>query len=173
MDMELKPSVKKMLKAIIVLAVLAMGVTAYLTYLHYEPTAAEFCNFNTQFNCDIVNKSQWSYIAIGSLEIPVAIMGFLYYLGVLIACVGLIKKWRFTAVHKIFTTHKVLWLLRWITYFGVLFALYLTYIETFVLHTYCIFCLIQQFLILGIMGLFIAIRMNRKKNGESNGCCCS
>ena len=172
MVMDLKPVVRKMLISIIVLAVLAMGATAYLTYLHYEPSASEFCNFNARFNCDVVNKSQWSYIPIGSVEIPVAILGFLYYLGVFIGCIGLLKKWSFTAIHKIFETGRVLWIMRWLTYFGVLFALYLTYIETFVLHTYCIFCLIQQFLILGIVGLFIAIRISRKKSGESKGCCC-
>jgi uncharacterized membrane protein len=161
-----------MLVAIAILAFLAMGVTGYLIYLHYEPSAAEFCNLNAQFNCDIVNKSQWSYIAIGSVEIPVSIFGFLYYLGILIGCIGVLKCWKFTAIHKWFEPLKVIWLMRWFTYFGVLFTLYLTYIETFVLHTYCLFCVTQQVLILGILGLFIAIKVvGRKKDGEK-GCCC-
>ena len=161
-----------MLVTIAVLAFLAMGVTAYLVYLHYEPSASEFCNLNAQFNCDIVNKSQWSYIAIGSLEIPVSIFGFLYYMGIFIGSLGLARKVNFASIHKYLEPINVIRLMRWFTYVGVVFTLYLTYIETFVLKTYCLFCVIQQFLILGILGFFIAINRSGKKK-EKKACCCA
>lgn len=164
----------KMLVAIAVLAFLAMGVAGYLVYLHYEPSASGICEINEQFNCDIVNKSQWSYIAVGSVEIPVAIFGFLYYLGIFIGSVGVARKVNFAAIHRLLGPLNVIRLMRWFTYIGVLFTLYLTYIEAFVLHTFCLFCVIQQFLILGILGLFLAIKCSGKKKGHGEkGCCCA
>ena len=163
-----------MLIAVVVLAILAMGVTSYLTYLHYVPSAAEFCNFNDQFNCDVVNKSQWSYIALGPVEIPVAIMGFLYYLGVAIGTIGVLKGWKFTKIWKWFEPMNVIRLMRWLTYVGVVFALYLTYIEAFVLYTFCVFCVIQQVLIVFILSLFLGIRTGKggKGHGKKTSCCC-
>ena len=171
MEHAINQKLGKMLTAIAVLAFLAMGVTAYLIYLHYEPSAAEFCNLGTQFNCDIVNKSQWSYIALGPVEIPVAIFGFLYYLGIFTGSAGVVKGWRFTAIYKWFEPLNVIRLMRRFTYVGVLFTLYLTYIEAFVLQTFCLFCVIQQFLILGILGLFIAINVPGKKK-DKKSCSC-
>jgi uncharacterized membrane protein len=173
MDTILNGTAKKMLVAVIVLAIAAMGVTAYLTYLHYVPSAAEFCNFSEQFNCDVVNKSQWSYIALGPIEIPVAIMGFLYYLGVFIGTLGVLKGWKFTKIHKWFEPMNVIRLMRWFTYIGVLFALYLTYIEAFVLYTFCLFCVIQQVLIVFILALFLGIKTGKAgAHGKKPSCCC-
>jgi len=164
-----------MLSAVAVLAVLAMGVTAYLTYLHYMPSAAEFCNFNEQFNCDVVNKSQWSYIALGPVEIPVAIMGFLYYLGVLIGTLGVLKGWKFTKICKWLEPMNVIRLMKWLTVLGVIFALYLTYIEAFVLKTFCLFCVAQQVIIVFILALFLGIRTKKTgdaEHGKKGACCC-
>ncbi len=157
------PRTVKLLKWVAVLALLAMCAAAYLTYLHFEPAAGGFCNLSSQFNCEIVNKSQWSYIEIGPVEIPVAILGFIYYLGIFIGSLGVIRGWEFTRIHKWLVHHNVINLKRWFTYIGVLFTLYLTYIESFVLHTYCLFCVIQQILILGILGLLIAIKAKKEK----------
>jgi len=172
MEHEINQKFSKMLKAIAVLAFLAMGVAAYLVYLHYEPAAGEYCNLSANFNCDIVNKSQWSYIALGSLEIPVAVFGFIYYMGIFVGSVGILGKVKFTSIHKWLEPLHVIRLMRWLTYIGVLFTLYLTYIETFVLFTYCIFCLIQQVLILGILGLFFAMNRTGKRKHREKDCCC-
>jgi vitamin-K-epoxide reductase (warfarin-sensitive) len=167
-------SAKKMLIAVIVLSVLAMGVTAYLIYLHYVPEASSVCNINESFNCDVVNKSQWSYIPLGSVEIPVSILGFLYYLGVFIGTLGVLKGWKFTKILKWFEPMNVIRLMKWLTVLGVIFALYLTYIEAFVLYTYCIFCLTQQVLIVFILALFIGIRTKKAdaEHDKKGGCCC-
>jgi len=166
--------IRKMLIAIAVLAFLSMGVTAYLIYLHYVPAATSICEINEQFNCDVVNKSQWSYIAIGPVKIPVAIMGFLYYLGIFIGTVGVLGRWPFTRIIKWFEPSNMIRLMRWFTYIGLPFTLYLTYIEAFVLHTFCLFCVAQQFLILGILGLFLVIKFSGSKKGHGQkGCCCT
>jgi uncharacterized membrane protein len=151
-----------LIKTVMILCVLAMGVTAYLVYLHYEPSASTVCNLNGTFNCDIVNKSQWSYIEIGPVVLPVAIMGFLYYLSALILSLGLYRKWEYTKIHKYLTDKLVLRLLTVMTVVGVLFSLYLTYIEAFVLYTFCLFCLAQQFIILILLVLLIVAEYRHK-----------
>jgi vitamin-K-epoxide reductase (warfarin-sensitive) len=157
-----------LLRAVVVLSFLAMGVAAYLIYLHYEPSASTVCEINAQFNCDIVNKSQWSYVDLGGFELPVAIPGFLYYLAAFILSVGLMRDWEYHRIHHWLTTKRVLRILTLMTVLGVIFTLHLTYIEAFVLYTYCLFCVIQQIIILGIMGLLVAaevkhIRASRQK----------
>jgi uncharacterized membrane protein len=151
-----------LLKAVIVLSFLAMGVTAYLVYLHFEPSASSVCNINATFNCDIVNKSQWSYIEIGSVDIPVAIMGFLYYLAVFILSIGLFREWEYAKIHKYLTHKRVLRVLSVMTLFGALFSLYLTYIEAFVLYSFCLFCLAQQFIVLILLVLLIVAEYRHK-----------
>jgi uncharacterized membrane protein len=152
-----------LLKLVAVLSLLAMGVTAYLIYLHFEPTASSICEINEHFNCDIVNKSQWSYIEIGSFELPVAIPGFLYYLAAFILSVGLIRDWEYHKIHHWLTPKRVLRILSLMTIVGVLFSLHLTYIEAFVLYTFCLFCVVQQIIILIILALLIAAELKHLK----------
>jgi len=152
-----------LLKAVTILSFLAMGVTAYLVYLHYAPSDASFCNLSTRFNCDIVNKSIWSYITIGTITVPVSILGFLYYLAAFILSIGLIRDWKYHKIHHWLTTKTVLRILSVMTVLGVIFSLHLTYIEAFVLYTFCLFCLIQQIIILAILGLLIAAEVKHIK----------
>jgi uncharacterized membrane protein len=152
-----------LLKAVAVLAFLAMGVSAYLVYLHYVPEASSVCEINSHLNCDVVNKSQWSFIDMGGFELPVAILGFLYYLAAFVLSIGLIRDWEYHKIHHWLTTRRVLRILTVMTVVGVLFTLHLTYIEAFVLYTFCLFCVIQQILILGILGLLIAAEVKHIK----------
>lgn len=167
-DKSISPKINKLLFGVAVLAFLAMPVTGYLIYMHYAPEAAEFCTISDTLNCDIVNKSQWSYLDVGFTEIPVAIMGFATYLIFFVVSLGLIAKWPFQRIHKVFRPGIVIMLLRWLSVVGMIFSLYLTYIEAFVLLTWCVFCIAQQILILGIMVLFFVIKYftdDQKKDG--------
>lgn len=165
------PKVHRLLKIIAVLAFIAMGVTAYLTYMHYKPEASDFCNFGDQWNCDIVNKSEWSVIDLGFIEIPVAILGFSTYLILFIGSVGVVKKWRFQKIHSWLRPGKVVNLMRYLTYIGLIFSLYLTYVEAFKLQTFCLFCVIQQVIIFIIAVLFVAINTMVKKSEREGKVC--
>jgi uncharacterized membrane protein len=126
-----------------VLNVLAAAVAAYLTYIHYKPALTDFCNFGEKWNCDIVNKSIYAEI----FGIPVALLGLLAYLGFLAF-----------SIRGLFKDQTKLVPLYFFALSGSLaFALYLTGIETFVLKTYCLFCVIQQVLILIQWG--VALRL--------------
>lgn len=147
------------------LSVAAFPVTGYLTYLHYVPEEADFCNFNESFNCDVVNKSQWSVLDLGFFELPVAIAGFGSYVFFLVLSLMLIKKFDFRKVLGFLSDRVVLWLMFLFSVFGFLFSAWLTYIEAFVLFTFCIFCLMSQVLILLIMVLMGMALLRHKKSG--------
>lgn len=167
-----RPKVNKLLTAIAVLSLIAMGITAYLTYMHYKPEASEFCNFGDAWNCDIVNKSEWSSIDLGFFEMPVSIMGFATYLLFFVFSIVIIKKavnWR--KLHPKLNELLVLNVLRYLSIIGVIFSLYLTYIEAFKLQTFCLFCVSQQVIILIIMTLFFMISSAIKADTKEHKVC--
>lgn len=143
-----------------VLSFIAMLVTVYLTYMHFKPDASSVCDFNDKFNCDIVNKSPWSVIDLGFIEIPVAILGFGTYLILFLGATGLVYKWE---TWQALNSKKLIDLMIFLSAVGVVFSLYLTYIEAFVLYTFCIFCLIQQVIIAMILGLLVVVRVKMGK----------
>lgn len=133
-----------------ILNAIAIPATAFLVYLHYQPEASTVCNLGAALNCDIVNKSIYAEI----FGIPVAILGLITYLILL-----------FFSIRGFFRNQKKL--IPYLTLFtlgGVVFSLYLTYIEAFVLKTYCVFCVTQQIIILIQLGVFTHLWLKTKKS---------
>lgn len=110
---------------------------------HYAKSATEFCDFSQKFSCDIVNRSEYSSI----MGIPVAGIGVAGYA----ALVLLATRWR----SRPDTPN---WLLG-AAFCGLLFALYLTYVEAYVLTFWCILCLISLGLIAAISLLSVAVKV--------------
>ena len=152
---------KKGLKIIIVCSILAMIVFSYLLYLHYKPTESKFCNFGEGFNCDIVNKSIYSEIA----GIPVALLGALTFIVVLILSIPSLKDYkRKFSNNFILNSGSMIRIIFWISVASFLFALYLVYIEAFVLYSFCIFCLIGDILIIiTLITSYLLMQKGRKK----------
>jgi uncharacterized membrane protein len=140
---------KKIYASLIGLNLLGALVSLYLSYIHFKPETSTICNFGEKWNCDIVNKSIYAEI----LGIPVALLGLIAYIGFFIFSVRGLKKDQ----KKIMPYYLVVLSL------GLAFALYLTAIETFVLKTYCMFCVIQQVIILITFGLSIWLSKLTKK----------
>src|SRR5579863_6966348 len=65
---------------IAILSVAGIGVSAVSLQRHYAKSATSFCEFGEKFNCDIVNRSEYSEV----MGIPVAGIGVVGY-GVLFA----------------------------------------------------------------------------------------
>jgi uncharacterized membrane protein len=128
---------RRVLVVIAVLAVAGMAVSSVSLYHHYGTSKTSFCDIGENFNCDIVNRSTYSSL----FGIPVALIGILGYLALL----GLASIYREKA------ETPTLLLVGSVGGFG--FALYLTYIEKFVLATWCILCLSSLTLIFLIMAL--------------------
>lgn len=113
---------------LLLIAVLAVGgvlVSSVSLHHHYGTSQTSYCDFGESFNCDIVNRSIYSAI----LGVPVALIGIIGYLGLL----ALATFYRSKAGTPV--------LLLIASLAGLGFALYLTYIEGFVLAAWCILCL--------------------------------
>jgi vitamin-K-epoxide reductase (warfarin-sensitive) len=107
---------------------------------HFAESATRYCDFRQKFSCDIVNRSEYSTL----LGIPVAVIGVAGY-GMLFALSTFFQR-REQARN---------WLLG-AALSGLGFALYLTYIEAYVLTTWCILCLISLALI-SLISLLAAV----------------
>jgi vitamin-K-epoxide reductase (warfarin-sensitive) len=120
--------------AIAVLSVAGVAVSAVSLQRHYAKSATAFCDVGERFNCDIVNRSEQSTV----MGIPVAGIGVMGY-GVLLVLATVYRS----------RTETPTWLLA-AAMAGLAFALYLTYVEGYVLETWCILCLSSLGLIAGI-----------------------
>lgn len=114
---------------------------------HYAKSATQFCDFNQRFNCDIVNRSEYSTV----VGIPVAAIGVAGYAALFI----LATFWR----RQPQTPNRLLGA----AIAGLIFALYLTYIEAYELMTWCILCLASLAFIVLISVFALAIKLRGRK----------
>lgn len=125
---------RRILLAIAVLAAGGVLVSCVSLYHHYGASKTAYCDVGENFNCDIVNRSTYSTIA----GIPVALIGIIGYVGVLALATFYRHKSELPAM------------LAMASLAGLAFALYLTYIEGFILAVWCILCLSSLALIFSI-----------------------
>jgi vitamin-K-epoxide reductase (warfarin-sensitive) len=121
----------------VLIAILALGgimVSAISLERHYAASASGFCDFNQKFNCDLVNRSEYSTIA----GIPVAGIGVAGY--AVLFFLAAFRQTRRETSTQLFAAALA----------GLAFALYLTYIEAYKLETWCILCLSSLALIAAI-----------------------
>jgi vitamin-K-epoxide reductase (warfarin-sensitive) len=111
--------------AIAVLAVAGIAVSAVSLERHYAKSKTAFCDFGERFDCDIVNRSEYSSL----MGIPVAGIGIVGY-GMLLALATAYRTRVETPLRLLVAAVA-----------GLGFALYLTYVEAYVLETWCILCL--------------------------------
>ncbi|HTR22876.1 MAG TPA: vitamin K epoxide reductase family protein [Terriglobales bacterium] len=133
-------SATRLMTLIAVLAVCGIVVSSVSLQRHYATSKTQFCDVGETFNCDIVNRSEYSKL----FGIPVALIGMLGY-G---AIAGLATVYRSIAD----TPARLFGL----AVAGLAFALYLTYIEGFVIGVWCILCLFSLAMI-GSITFFSAI----------------
>jgi uncharacterized membrane protein len=110
---------------ITILALAGMVVSGVSLQRHYAKSASAFCDFGERFNCDIVNRSEYSTL----MGIPVAAIGVAGY-GLLFVLASVFRSRTETPLRLLVAALA-----------GFVFALYLTYIEGRVLETWCILCL--------------------------------
>jgi len=138
----------RLMTMIAVLAICGIAVSSVSLQRHYASSKTQFCDVGETFNCDIVNRSEYSKL----FGIPVALIGMLGY--GLIA--GLATVYRSRAETP-----------KWLFGFagaGMAFALYLTYIEGFVIGIWCILCLGSLTLIALIAILSAVVWQKRRAN---------
>jgi vitamin-K-epoxide reductase (warfarin-sensitive) len=111
---------------------------------HYAKSATAFCDVAEKFNCDIVNRSEYSTL----IGIPVAGIGVVGYAALF--ALSTFFRARKDAANQLLVAALA----------GLAFALYLTYIEARVLDTWCILCLISLSLIatITLLAVFVKLR---------------
>ena len=115
----------RLMNLVAILAVCGISVSSVSLEHHFATSKTAYCDIGASFNCDIVNRSEYSTI----LGIPVALIGMLGY-AVLVGLTTVYRDRRETPA-MLFGAASV----------GLAFALYLTYIEGHVLGVWCILCL--------------------------------
>ena len=106
-------------------AVLGIAVSSVSLDHHFRKSKTSYCDFGQSFNCDIVNRSEYSTVA----GVPVALVGILGYLALL----------AFATFYR--DKAETPGILLACSLAGLAFALYLTYVEKFILGVWCILCL--------------------------------
>jgi uncharacterized membrane protein len=125
MQPAMSSATRRVFQLIALLALAGVVVSSVSLRHHYGTTETSYCDFGASFNCDIVNRSIYSTV----VGIPDALIGILGY-GLLFALATFYRT-------KVETPYTLLIAAT----AGLGFALYLTYIEKFVLATWCILCL--------------------------------
>jgi vitamin-K-epoxide reductase (warfarin-sensitive) len=121
----------RLMNVVAILSLSGVVVSAVSLQHHYASSKTAYCDLGQMFNCDIVNRSEYSSI----LGVPVALIGMIGYAGL----AGLSIAYR-----RRRETPSILVAMAGA---GLIFALYLTYIEGHVLGVWCILCLTSLALI--------------------------
>lgn len=138
---------RKILSIIFTLILLGIADTLYLTWEHYAnivPPCPAHSVLGSWVDCGRVLTSSYASI----FGIPLALFGLGYYLFLLIF-------------------HKYL---RYIVPFGLLFSIYLLYVQIFALHAICLYCTFS-----GVINLLLFVitwspklfSMSRQKNSST------
>jgi uncharacterized membrane protein/thiol-disulfide isomerase/thioredoxin len=128
------------------LAVLGLGVSAYLAYVEITHVAA-VCG--PVGECNVVQGSIYAQIA----GIPVAVLGLINYVAILALWAlqrSATGRWARPAALALLALAAV----------GVLFSIYLTLLELFVIHAICMWCL-SSALIATLILLVVAVQLTR------------
>jgi uncharacterized membrane protein len=98
-------------------------LSAVSLHNHYSASPTDYCDLNDTFNCDFVNRSTYAELR----GVPVALVGLLGYLllfALSLSTSRLIAGFRFAA-----------------SLIGLAFALYLAYVEAYILAAWCLLCI--------------------------------
>ena len=115
------------------LALIGFFVALYLTLYKTGTIGSISCSIGS---CETVNTSRWSTL----LGLPVAAWGLGFYISALtVSIVGSNDRWADERGPAVALVALSGW--------GVLFSLWLTYLELFVIHAICMWCLISAIIV--------------------------
>jgi len=130
------------LRAGVALVALAgTAVAGYLTYVHYRPDAL-ICT--SSGGCETVQESSYAEL----VGIPVALLGLLAYVAVLVLVAWDTEAAR-TAVAAIALA-------------GAAFAVYLVALQAFVIDAWCVWCLVNDLLLVPLLAILAVWRVLRQ-----------
>lgn len=130
--------------AVAILAVAGIVISSVSLQRHYAKSASQFCDIGEKFNCDIVNRSEYSTL----MGIPVAGIGVAGYALLLVLATAYRSRAE-TPLRLLLASSA-----------GLAFALYLTYVEGYVLDTWCLLCLssLVMIVLITLLAAFVKLR---------------
>jgi uncharacterized membrane protein len=130
--------------AILVLCIVGALLSGVSLRNHYGTSTTDYCDLNETFNCDLVNRSSYSRVG----GIPVALIGLAGY--VFLFAISMIHGGAFASLRLL------------ASFVGLGFALYLAYIEAYVLAVWCLLCIGSLVAITGIYALSLVVSIRRR-----------
>ncbi len=121
-------------------ALAGVGVAGYLTYVHYQP-AALICTAGG--GCETVQESSYAEL----FGIPVALLGLLGYVTVLVLVAWDSELARTLAAAIALT--------------AVGFAVYLIALQAFVIDAWCVWCLVNDLVVVPLLAVLTVWRVRR------------
>lgn len=129
-------------RLVFIFSLLGLAVSAFLLY-EYNISGPIVCPIGRR--CDIVRASQYSHF----LGISIPILGVIFYLAMAIISVVHSHQLPAKLIHRL----KLLAAL-----VGVIFGVYLTFLEAFVIGAYCFWCVTSFIISIVILGLILVAR---------------
>ena len=126
--------------AIAVVAVAGVAVAGYLTYVHYQPDAL-ICT--SHGGCETVQKSSYAELA----GIPVALLGLLAWSAVLV-----LVAWDSELARTLVAA---------VALGAAGFAIYLVTLQAFVIDAWCIWCMVNDLLLVPLLAILATWRTLR------------
>jgi len=126
--------------AIAVVAVAGVAVAGYLTYVHYQPDAL-ICT--SHGGCETVQKSSYAELA----GIPVALLGLLAWSAVLV-----LVAWDSELARTLVAA---------VALGAAGFAIYLVTLQAFVIDAWCIWCLVNDLVLVPLLAILAIWRTLR------------
>ncbi len=130
------------LAALLLIAVVGLGISIYLTIVHYDSKVSLLCTTGSLINCQSVTSSAYSVVP--GTTIPITIPGMLWFLALgALAGVGLWAAARGQDEPPRLRLASLLW-----TIPALLFVIYLVYCEIVLVQRICEWCTVVHLLTL-------------------------
>lgn len=123
--------------ASLVVALLGLAVSIYLTIEHYSSSTSLACPETGAINCQKVTTSSWSHVG----PIPVAVLGVVFFAVMAVLCLP--PLWRLPQLMPLRIAGAVV---------GVVVALYLVWVELFRVNAICLWCMAAHLCSLALLG---------------------
>lgn len=164
-------------KVLSLILIIGMLISLFLVYEHFSPSASKLCTFGENFDCGIVNKSPYAnldglfylltidfnlnlpLINISDLNVILDLLTSNAFLGFLtLLLIYILNKNPNKKVFWIKAENNRKWTIG-LLIFGVIYgAGYLFAIQHFILHTYCLFCILLDLILIASLAIAVKIK---------------
>lgn len=132
---------RRRLTLLVLLCAIGVGIAAYLSFVALDAHVQPFCS--GVGNCEKVQTSEYSKVG----GVPIAIFGLGMYLALLVLAV--VRRFDTRLLGREAPAILATWTFA-LAFAGMLYSGYLTYLELFVIHAICVWCVSSATLVTAI-----------------------